>query len=101
MLTEDEEFIGVITSTIFDLERLKEMLFVPIEINYTNVINPLEYIDVDQNYYSECTQLINAECKYQNEDSFNDYMHDNSLSMLHLNMRSMNKNTNEFKRYKH
>ncbi len=26
-------------------------------------------------------------------------MHDNSLSMLHFNIRSMNKNTTEFKRY--
>ncbi len=75
------------------------MLFVPLEINYTNDNNPLEYIDVDQNYYSEFTQLINAECKYQNEDSFNDNTHDNSSSMLHLNIRSMNKNTTEFKRY--
>ncbi len=53
MLTEDEEFIGVITNTIFDLERLNEILFVPLEISYSNDNNPLEYIDVDQNYYSE------------------------------------------------
>ncbi len=39
--------------------------------------NPLEYIDVDQNYYSEFTQLINAECKYQMRIVFNDYMHGN------------------------
>ncbi len=34
MLTEDDEFIGVITNTIFDLERFNNMLFVQLEINY-------------------------------------------------------------------
>ncbi len=58
--TEDEEFIRIIINTISDLEMLQKCYLYFLKINDTHDMNPLKYINVDQNYFSELVQ-----CRYK------------------------------------
>ena len=96
-LIEDEEFMGVINNSTLDIRDIDGMLFAPFEINDTD-IHQLDQIDPDGNYFNEFDQIVNTECKYHTEDSFlkqND-INKAQFSMLHLNIRSMHKNINQF-----
>ncbi len=79
----------------FNVKSVSNLTFNVFDVNNQDMHGLLNEIDPD-NYFTEAVAQTNLfECKYYDEDSFIDNVHQlkyNSLSMFHLNIRSCNKN---------
>ena len=81
-------------------------MFSPIDITLDNHESPLDDIDPDLNYYNELHFLNGVNCSYLNEDSLKK-MYDSqtlktrksSLSLFHMNIRSIPRNINAMSDY--
>ncbi len=89
----EDEFVGTIKHMKFDVKSLSNLTFNVFDINNKDMHGLLDEIDPDNYFTVAQTNLM--ECKYYDEDSFIDNVHElkyNSFSMFHLNIRSCNKN---------
>ncbi len=94
-ITEDQEFVGTIKHMKFDVKSLSNLSFNVFDVNNQDMHGLLNEIDPD-NYFTEAVAQRNLmECKYYDEDSFINTVHEhkyNSFSIFHSNIRSYNNN---------
>ena len=106
---EDEEFLEFLSELqendpLIPLNILidQNKIFTPFELN-EDLNLPLIDSDPDVQFYSQCNNSLHS-CDYYLEDSFNNKVSDlnlstGCLSMVHMNIRSIVKNLNEFDLY--
>ena len=109
-LQDDDLFISALAESWikppqFTLERLKDIVFNPFELNEDSNNSSLLNSDPDGQYF----QTLKGNIISQSSDYFNEYMFNNlckkydikddTLSFLHLNIRSCNKNFSRFEQY--
>ena len=90
----------------FRFNEINNKLFIPFEIN-DSAETPMTEIDPDIQFYSNSQYTHDTNCDYFFEDTFIKYLERNikenttecSLSMLHMNIRSMPKHYMEFEMY--
>jgi hypothetical protein len=96
------KLIADLQTQCYDLsfEKLNSLVFNPFEINDTNEIFPLTDIDPDLNYFNNL-EGFSTHCSYYLSDKFNNEcqklcINQDSLSLLHQNIRSLPKNYLKF-----
>ena len=77
-------------------------MFNPFDLNDINDLTPISHIDPDKHYFNTVTECCNS--LYYNEESFNDRCTSlgnpkHNISVIHLNIRSVHKNLNNFECY--
>ena len=94
---DDDDFYCAISEGIseccFRLHIINKKVFIPFEIN-DSPNTPLFEIDPDIQYYININYTENIRCNYYFEDVFNEKMKEvdkSSLSMVHLNVKSLPK----------
>ena len=108
-IEENSEFLNAVYSVALEhycvpVNRFSNLVFNPFETNDDDCALPFGDIDPDIMYFNEISYKINMNSNYYLENSFNDYLKKNdineeSLSMLHLNIRSIPKNLSTFVSY--
>ena len=107
---EDHEDYSKVLHDMFhttsNLCFLSDKIFSPIDLNHDlNEYDMLKDLDPDVNFYNNIEHTITSKCKYYFEDMFNREINENLsndfLSMIHLNIRSAQKNLNDFESYLH
>lgn len=102
---EDEtEYYATITCNQdrFTIDVLENMLFDPFESNDDTNIRPWTDIDPDLQFFNDMTFIDpSITCNYYTQENFNDFIQKNdisldSFSVLHLNIRSLPKNSTNF-----
>lgn len=101
-IIEDDEFISS-TCNIdnINLDELKRMIFVPFELNDEKHAIPMYDIDPDVNVFHNYSNNFMSS-QYYTEDMFNTNVKNYSplsMSMIHLNIRSIPKNLDNFLNY--
>ena len=84
------------------VEDLSKIVFNPFDLNDINDLTPISHIDPDKQYFNTVTERGNS--LYYNEESFNDRCTSlgnpkHNISVIHLNIRSVHKNLNNFECY--
>ena len=84
------------------VENLSKIVFNPFDLNDINDLTPISHIDPDKQYFNTVTERCNS--LYYNEESFNDRCTSlgnpkHNISVIHLNIRSLHKNLNNFECY--
>lgn len=107
---EEEEFVIAIEDSLaktplISYNDLKDMnvSFCPFDLN-ENLNSPLYDIDPDIQFYNKYYSSLVHSCNYYLEESLNDKLEKNdiklnALSMIHINIRSVNKNLGSFLDY--
>ena len=102
---DDDDFYCAISEGIsecgFRLHEIIKKVFIPFEIN-DSPNTPLFEIDPDIQYYMDMNYTENIRCNYYFEDVFNEKMKEvdkSSLSMFHLNVKSLPKHFDELELY--
>ena len=83
------------------LHEINKKVFIPFQIN-DSPSTPLFEIDPDMQYYLDMNYTENIRCNYHFEDVFDEKMKEvdkNSLSMFHLNVKSLPKHFDELEFY--
>ena len=93
---------NLLTNQIIDISELKDSIFNPFELNDMDGNSPQLDNDPDIQFYNEINN--NYKCDYILEDNFNSAceklsMKSNNFSLIHLNIRSMSKNSEKFVAY--
>ena len=104
-IIDDDEFIGVINNSKFDINMLSNMTFNAFEIKENGGFGLLDDIDPDDNFFAENVAQLNiSDCKYYEEDKFSEIATDfnnDTISLFHMNIRSCNKNLPQLLSYFH
>lgn len=110
-MRDDDDFISSITnlcnkSVPFSLEELERRIFNPFEYNELSHNTPLSSLDPDYQYFNTMSDnAVSYPCEYYTEDNFNTmctrtkFNGSSGLSLLHLNIRSCQKNFSDFEVY--
>ena len=106
-IDNDNDFIKYVSESCEEfktipLDILKDMSFNPFELNEDSTFSSLPSLDPDQNYFNENIYHINS--NYYLESDFNklyqkQYKNSDGISLVHVNIRSLLKNMNNFELY--
>ena len=105
-IEDDSEFVNAITNTFVNseldlLSRLREIQFYPFELNDYELNLPSSDSDPDLQYFNDTTYVDSLnKCDYLLANDFNKMtlekdFSQSSISMMHLNIRSLPKHHNE------
>ena len=106
---DDDEFLCVIRKYSSEYLQLYENIDDVLQISESDEENtrlPIYDIDQDQNFYNDYIPIMNSDCKYFNEDFFNDNFtktsakhRENPVSFCPINIRSAPKNLSSFEHF--
>jgi hypothetical protein len=98
-IANDTDFLQAVTnpiSNIIDIETLESMIYDPFDANNNDEEGFLSDIDPDKNFLGDIRGTAISKCKYyyniEHMENALEYTKNSSLSMLHLNIRSLPKN---------
>ncbi len=94
-LIEDDEFIGVNNNNQINIQKLNSMLFQPFYLSENDNSDLLNDVNPDENYFNNFMQLFGNGSQYYDGNTFIEEGDQNSMSLLHLNIRSCNKNLSQ------
>ena len=101
-IDETDEYLQYVCPEIYPI-AMSDYLFSPFELNEQNTNLPIYEADPDLHFYDNLN--INGRCQYYIEESFNKEISTSNihtgitLSIIHANMRSVQKNLSDFENY--
>ena len=105
-IDDQSEFLAAVTNVDVRMLCISDKIFQPFELNDSEIDSQLYDIDPDVNYFNEINFHTTNRCKYYLEDTFcseislNENVDSgNSFSVIHLNIRIIKKNLDNFLLY--